>query len=437
MSGVALIVVSIVVLLCLFALGVPVLIAFLLCDLTGLFLITGSAGVGMFANSMFNTGTTAALVTIPLFLLVGEILSRGSAIEVMFSSVDTIIGKIRGRQYVLTIVLATIFGALSGTAMGVAAMLGRSVLPGMLSRRYDLRLSSGAIMAGASLAPIIPPSVLVIVIGTLAGVSISNLMVAGILPGLVLASLFLGYILIRVHLNPTLAPTDIQPSDSETKSTSVVGAFIRVLPVGIVILSIMGLIVLGIATPSEAAATGVVGSIITVALYRGLSVQMLRDSFHSAAYTSAMILVIMVASKIFSQLLAFTGATAEITQAIAGLGLPPASMLVLMLALPFVLCMFIDQIALMMVIIPIYRPIITQLGFDPLWFWLLFLINVTVGGMTPPFGYTIFALKGAAQNIPLTELFRAAWPFVALFVLAIVLFACVPSIVTTLPRALL
>jgi TRAP-type C4-dicarboxylate transport system permease large subunit len=209
LSGVGIIVLAIIVLLGLFALGVPVLIAFLLCDLVGLILITGSAGVGMFANSMFDTGTTAALVTIPLFLLVGEILARGSAIEVMFSSVDTIIGKIRGRQYVLTIVLATIFGALSGTAMGVAAMLGRSVLPGMLSRRYDLRLSTGAIMAGASLAPIIPPSVLVIIIGTLAGVSISNLMVAGILPGLVLAALFLGYILIRVHHNPSLAPSDL------------------------------------------------------------------------------------------------------------------------------------------------------------------------------------------------------------------------------------
>ncbi|MFT4560850.1 MAG: tripartite ATP-independent transporter DctM subunit [Gammaproteobacteria bacterium] len=437
MSGVTVILLAIVVLLCLFALGVPVLIAFLLCDLLGLFLITGSAGVGMFANSMFNTGTTAALVTIPLFLLVGEILTRGSAIEVMFSSVDTIVGKIRGRQYVLTIALATIFGALSGTAMGVAAMLGRSVLPGMLSRRYDLRLSTGAIMAGASLAPIIPPSVLVIIIGTLAGVSISSLMVAGILPGLVLAALFLGYISIRVRRDPSLAPADVQSPHPDIQSSSVVGAFIRVLPVSIVILSIMGLIVLGIATPSEAAATGVVGSIITVALYSGLNMRMLRDSFYSAAYTSAMILIIMVASKIFSQLLAFTGATAEITQAIVGLGLPPGSMLILMLALPFVLCMFIDQIALMMVIIPIYRPLIMQLGFDPLWFWLLFLINVTVGGMTPPFGYTIFALKGAAQDIALTDLFRAAWPFVGLFVLAIVLFACVPSIVTILPRALL
>ena len=437
MSGLTLVVLAIALLLLLFAFGVPVVVAFLLCDLIGLVLITGTPGLGMFANSMFTTGTTAALVTIPLFLLVGEILARGRAIETMFSSVDTLIGRLRGRQYILTIILATIFGALSGTAMGVAAMLGRSVLPGMRARQYDIGLSTGVIMAGASLAPIIPPSVLVIIVGTLAGVSISSLMVAGIFPGLILAAMFLGYILLRVKRNPKLAPQEAAEGLGGLSSASVLGALARILPVSAVIISIMGLIVLGIATPSEAAATGVLGATVTVAIYGGLSVNMLREAFRSAAYTAAMVLIIMVASKIFSQLLAFTGATAEITQAVTGLGFPPGVMLVLMLVLPFVLCMFIDQIALMMVIIPIYRPLVAQLGFDPVWFWLLFLINITVGGITPPFGYTIFALKGAVEDVALSVLFRAAWPFVALFVIGVILFALVPGIVTSLPRALL
>ena len=164
---------------------------------------------------------------------------------------------------------------------------------------------------------------------------------------------------------------------------------------------------------------------------------MLRDAFRAAAYTAAMVLIIMVASKLFGQLLAFTGATGAITESVAGLGLSPGLMLILMLGLPFLLCMFIDQIALMMVIIPIYRPIVAQLGFDPIWFWLLFLINITVGGMTPPFGYTIFALKGAVEDISLAELFQAAWPFVGLFVLAVFLFALFPELVTALPKALL
>ena len=150
-----------------------------------------------------------------------------------------------------------------------------------------------------------------------------------------------------------------------------------------------------------------------------------------------MVLIIMVASKVFSQLLAFTGATTEITQAVVGLGLSATLMLVLMLVLPFVLCMFVDQIALMMVIIPIYQPLVAQLGFDPIWFWLLFLINITVGGITPPFGYTIFALKGAAEDVELIDLYRAAWPFVGLFLLAIILFAQFPTLVTLLPGLIL
>ncbi len=431
------VVAAVALLLCLFAIGVPVIIAFLICDLLGLLLITGSPGFGMFANSMFNTGTTAALVTIPLFLLVGEILARGRAIEKMFTSVDTLVGRLRGRQYVLTIVLATIFGALSGTAMGVAAMLGRAVLPGMLARNYDPRLSAGAILAGASLAPIIPPSVLVIIIGTMAGVSIAGLMVAGVLPGLILAGMFLAYILFRVKRNPNLAPPAEAARATGQSKLGILRALGQLLPVSFVILSIMGLILLGIATPSEAAATGVLGAIVTVAIYGGLSISMLRDAFRAAAYTAAMVLIIMVASKLFGQLLAFTGATGAITESVAGLGLSPGLMLILMLGLPFLLCMFIDQIALMMVIIPIYRPIVAQLGFDPIWFWLLFLINITVGGMTPPFGYTIFALKGAVEDISLAELFQAAWPFVGLFVLAVFLFALFPELVTALPKALL
>lgn len=437
MDGVTIIVMAIVVLLMLFALGIPVIIAFLICDLIGLALVTGSNGFGMFANSLFNTSTTATLVTIPLFLLVGEILARGRAIETMFDSVDVLVGRLLGRQYVLTIGLATLFGALSGTAMGVAAMLGRSVLPGMRERDYDLRLSTGAIMAGACLAPIIPPSVLVIIIGTLAGVSISGLMVAGILPGLLLAAMFLLYILFRVRNDPALAPVEAKSNSDQAANANVPIAVLRLLPVTLVILSIMGLIVLGIATPSEAAATGVLGAALTVAFYRGLSAQMLRDSLFSAARTAAMVLIIMVASKVFSQLLAFTGATTEITQAVVGLGLSATLMLVLMLVLPFVLCMFVDQIALMMVIIPIYQPLVAQLGFDPIWFWLLFLINITVGGITPPFGYTIFALKGAAEDVELIDLYRAAWPFVGLFLLAIILFAQFPALVTLLPGLIL
>ena len=171
--------------------GMPVFVGFFLINLLTVVLFIGPAGYGMFVNSLYETTTTQSLATIPLFILMGEILFRSNSVEMLFRSIDTLIGRVKGRQYVLGIALATVFSTLSGAAMGVAAMLGRSLLPGMISRGYNPRLSAGVILAGACLAPLIPPSILTIIVGTLAGVSIAGLLIAGIIPGLVFAALFL------------------------------------------------------------------------------------------------------------------------------------------------------------------------------------------------------------------------------------------------------
>jgi TRAP-type mannitol/chloroaromatic compound transport system permease large subunit len=199
-----------------------------------------------------------------------------------------------------------------------------------------------------------------------------------------------------------------------------------------VLVTVMGFIMLGIATPSEAAATGVLGALGVAAFYGRLSWRMIGESLAAAASIATVILVIMASSKLFSQLLAFTGGTAALTNAVVDLGLSSWAMLIVLMAFPFVLCMFIDQIALMLVIIPIYQPLLPSFGFDPIWFWLLFLINITVGGMTPPFGYTLFALKGAS-DISITQLYACAWPFVGLYLAGMVILALAPGIVTYLP----
>jgi tripartite ATP-independent transporter DctM subunit len=434
-SGIPAVMVGAGLLLLFMLLGMPVFVAFMLVNLIAVFVLLGPPGFGMLASSFFETTTSGSLVTIPLFILMGEILFRSNAVDVLFRSMDELIGHIRGRQYVLSIALATIFSTLSGAAMGVAAMLGRSLLPGMIARGYDPKLSAGNILAGASLAPLVPPSVLVIIIGTLAGVSIAGLLVAGILPGLMFAGLFLLYTFIRVRLNPKLTP------ESETLSREVtardkVMAVVRMLPFSIIIISVMGFILMGIATPNEAGAMGVIGALIAAAIYRRLNYRMVVESVGSAAMISTMILIIMASSKLFSQLLAFTGGAAALTEWVAAMEFAPWIMLIILMALPFVLCMFIDQIALMLIIIPIYKPIIEILGFDPLWFWLLFLVNITVGGMTPPFGYTLFALKSAWAEGTLMQVYGAAWPFVLLFLFGMVLLAVFPVLATFLPGLL-
>jgi tripartite ATP-independent transporter DctM subunit len=418
-------------LLSLFAIGIPIFVSFLIVNIVGVLIFFGPPGFGLFANSVFTTATTAALVTAPLFVLMGELLFRSGAMDVVLNSLDRLVGRIRGRQYVLCILLSAILGALSGAAVAVAGILGRSLLPAMLRRGYDRKLSAGTILAGASLDPVIPPSVLAIIIGTLADVSIAALLIAGIIPGLLLALLFLAYALIRVWRDPSLAP---EPShDDGPARGSKLMAVVRMAPASLVFFMVIGLIMLGVATPSEAAATGALGAVAVGALHGGLNIKAFIESLKSAVNVSGLILLIMCSAVMFSQLMTFTGATSELTRIVAGLELGRPIMLFLMMALPFVLFMFLDQIALMLVIIPIYQPLLKLLDFDPVWFWTLFLINAAAGALTPPFGYVLFALKSAAPELTMGEIFRASWPFVWLLVLGIVLLALFPPLVTFLP----
>ncbi|TVP49403.1 MAG: TRAP transporter large permease [Halomonas sp.] len=424
------------ILLFLFILGVPVFVAFLITNLLGAIHFFGGRGFSIFTNSIYDTLASASLATIALFILMGELLFRSGATDAVFRSTDTLIGRVKGRDFVLSASLGTIFGALSGAAMGVVAMLGRSLLPQMLARGCDKRLSIGAILGGANLAPIIPPSVLIIVIGMLANLSISRFLIAGIVPGLVIATLILAYTGIRIAINPGLAGKASLGDIPRTTIKQKLIALAQLLPFSIIIFFVMGFILLGIATPSESAASGVIGALLAAAYYRKLSWKMFRESLESAAVISAIILIIMASSKLFSQLLSLSGATSAIAQMVVNAPLDPLIMLLIMMLIPFLFCMFMDQIAISIVIIPIYVPVIAALGFDPLWFWVLFLINVTIGGFSPPFGYVLFAFKAAAPELRISDLYAAAWPFVGVFILAMVILTMFPILVTWLPGLL-
>jgi len=405
----------------LFLSGAPIFLAFLFAILVGVYFIIGPAGFPMFANSILDTVSITSLASIPLFILMGEILFRSGTMDVLFDSIDKLVGRVRGRQYVLVVALSAVFGALSGVAMAVAAMLGRAIMPGMQRRGYDRNIAAGLIIGGASLAPIIPPSLLAIIVGSIADVSIAKLLVAGFIPGLFLGGIFLVYVFVRIALNSSLAPANVESERGEISITEQLVAVLKTLPFIVVIFSVMGFIMLGIATPSESAATGVVGALITAAIYRNLSFKMIWESVMASITVSAMILTIMAMSKMFTQLLAFTGATGELVHLVANLGFEPLTMLLIMLAVPFLLCMFIDTIAVILLTIPIYQPVVTSLGFDPVWFWLLFLINITLGAITPPFGMSI------------SDVYKATWPFVVLFIVGIALIIVFPSIATWLP----
>ncbi|MGI9486692.1 MAG: TRAP transporter large permease [Geminicoccaceae bacterium] len=418
----------------LFLSGAPIFLAFLSAILVGIYVIIGPSGFPMLANSILDTSSITSLASIPLFILMGELLFRSGTMDVLFESIDKLVGRVRGRQYVLVVALSAVFGALSGVAMAVAAMLGRAIIPGMKARGYDRDIAAGLIVGGASLAPIIPPSLLAIIVGSLADVSIAKLLIAGVIPGLVIGGIFLVYVYVRIAINPSLAPANVDGERKDVTASEALWALIQSLPFAIVIFSVMGFIMLGIATPSESAATGVLGALLTAAIYRNLSLRMIWDSLMASITVAAMILAIMAMSKMFTQLLAFTGATSQLVSLVANLGFEPMLMLLIMMAVPFLLCMFIDTIAVILLTIPIYQPVVDSLGFDPVWFWLLFLINITLGAITPPFGYTLFAFKAVVPDMTISQVYRATWPFVLLFLAGIVLIALVPGIATWLPN---
>lgn len=411
--------------------GMPLVTGFLLLNAVGVFLFFGQAAFGMFTNSLFDTLTSEALIAVPLFLLMGEILSKSSAIDELYSSLDTLIGQIRIKLYASCIALATILGTMSGSAMADAAILSRTLYPGMLARGYDRKISAGLIMSGATLAPIIPPSILAVVLATLANISAGELLISGLLPGILLAAMLLGYVWLRVLLDPSKAPP-VDPSAVAPTALERLGAVARLLPFCGVIFMVIGLIMLGIASPTEAAATGALAAMFVAIYLRTFSLRLVWNCLFLSARTSATIFVILMSANLFGQLLSYTGAPEGMLALVEHLKLSPAMIFWMLMAISFFSCMFLGQTEYMLISVPIFLPIVGAAGFDQIWFWMIYLVTITIGGMTPPFGMTMFVFKASA-GMTMSEVYNATWPFVAVLTLGTVVMWMFPPIVTFLP----
>jgi tripartite ATP-independent transporter DctM subunit len=405
---------------------------FLLINVAGIVLFLGPSAFGMFANSLVTTLTGEAFITVPLFLLMGEMLSRSRAIEELYEAFDGILGATRIRLYTLCTLVATVVGTVSGSAMADAAMLGRSIYPGMVARGYDKKMSTGLILAGATIAPIIPPSVLTVVLAILASVSVSKLLVAGILPGLLLAGLYIAYAYVRVLLDPSKAPpldTSIQRSFGDRMR-----GLARMIPFVFVMFMVIGLMVMGIASPTESAALGVAACVVTALWARTFSWDMVWQSLKGAARISGSVFAIIMSANLFGQLLSFTGATEQMVDIVKGWDVAPWLVFLMLMGLTLLAGMFLGATEWMLISVPVFTPIIDALGFDPIWFWTLYLINVVTGGMTPPFGMTMFVFKAAVPGSNLIDIYNSTWPFVAVIFLGIFIMWLFPQIVLILPQ---
>ncbi len=424
-------------LVALMGLGVPVAFGFLAINIVGaLMFLGGEQGLSQLARNAVQAVTSFSLTPIPFFVLMGEVLFHSGVALKAIDAFAALIRRVPGRLSVIAIVAGTVFSAISGSTIATTALLGSLMLPTMLARGYDKRIAMGPIIGIGGVDMLIPPSALAVLLGSLAGISISGLLIGGIVPGLILSVLFVGYIVLRAWLDPSLAPEerlDAGPSAWARWRPF----FVHVLPLVLIFGVVVGAMTAGWATPTEAAALGAAGTIVAAMLYRSLTWASLMKALTGTVAVSGTILFIIVGATTFSQVLSFSGATNGIVGLVSAQGLSATVIVIgMMLILLFLGC-FVDQVSMMLITLPFFMPLVQQLGLDPVWFGVMFLICMQLGLLTPPFGLLLFTMKGVAPpDITMNDVFAAAMPYVwfGLAVLILV-FAC-PPLATWLPRLL-
>ncbi|BCH29387.1 C4-dicarboxylate ABC transporter permease [Mesorhizobium sp. L-8-10] len=417
----------------LMAMRMPVAFAFLAANLVGaLVFIGGEVAVLQLVANATTSVTTFTLVPVPLFLLMGELFFHTGVALRVFDAIDRLLGRVPGRLSYLTVGGGTLFAALSGSSIANIAMLGSTLLPQMQVRHYKPILSMGPIIATGGLAIMIPPSALGVLLGSIAQVDIGKLLIAGIVPGLLLASAYVGIIAYAVWRDPEAAPHyDVEPAP--------LGAKLRlfatnVLPMAGVIFMVVGLIILGIATPSEAAAFGVLGVLMLAAAFRSLTWESISKSVLGTVRVTGMVFLIIVGASTFSQILALSGASGGLIGWATSLSLHPLWVLAGMLLIVLVLGMLMESVSIIMLVGPIFFPLAAGLGFDTIWLAILILLMLEISLATPPFGIGLFVLAGVApRGVTLADVVHASVPYIAAALLVACLLIAVPELVTALP----
>jgi tripartite ATP-independent transporter DctM subunit len=414
-------------------LGSPVAFAFLAINLLGAAIfLGGDAGMMQLARNSVQSVTSFALTPIPLFILMGEVLFHtGLAVKVI-DGVERLIRDVPGRLAVIAVIAGTVFSAISGSTIATTAMLGSLMLPVMLQRGYHPTLATGPIMAIGAVDMLIPPSALTVLLGSLSGISISKLLIGGIVPGLILSVIFVAYIVLRVRLDPALAP---RTQFEEFHGWRRLQPFLQyVIPLVSIFVVVVGAMIAGWATPTECAALGAFATIVLALLYRVLTAANLIKALQGTAAISGMILFIIVGATTFSQILSFCGASNGLAQMITATGLPPLAIVAGMMLFLIFLGVFVEQVSMMMITLPIFMPIVQQMGIDLVWFGVMFLICMQLGLLMPPHGLLLMTMKGVAPpQVTMMHIFRAVMPFLAISLAVLALVFAVPTVATWLP----
>jgi len=419
------------------ALGLPVAFAFLALNVAGAMLfLGGEPGLAQLARNAVQSIVSFSLTPIPFFVLMGEVLFHTGVALKAIDAFALVIRRVPARLSVIAIVAGTVFSAISGSTIATTALLGSLLLPTMLARGYHPRMAMGPIMGIGGVDMLIPPSALTVLLGSLAGISIAGLLIGGIVPGLILSILYVGYILARAGLNPALAP-DEQVAEGPCGLARWAPFLAHVLPLVLIFALVIGAMTGGFATPTEAAAIGAAGTIAAAAIYRSLTLANLMKALTGTVAVSGIILFIIVGATTFTQVLSFSGVVNGLLGLVTGLGLSVDALVIAMLLILLFLGCFVDQVSMMLITLPFFMPLVQRYDVDSIWFGVLFLICMQLGLLTPPFGLLLFTMKGVAPpSITMHEVYMAAMPYIAMSVLMLVLIFFFPVVATWLPAVL-
>lgn len=415
-------------------LGIPVAVAFLAINIAGVFIFMGGmVGIDQLVANSTAAVTNFTLVPVPLFLIMGELLFHTGLAFRVFDALDKCLGNIRGRLCYLSVGGGTIFATLSGSSMANAAMLGTSLMPDMIKRGYKRYIITGPIMAVGGLAMIIPPSSLAVLLGSLGRIDVGALLIAGLIPGLILALMFFGVIRLQIAIDPDAAPG--YAAERAPLREILRGLVIDVAPMGLVVFAVIGLILLGWATPTESAAFGVLSVVVLAVIYRQLTWEAVVKSMRGTLVVSVMMLMIIVGSTTFSQVLAFSGASSGLIAAATSIEVSSYVMLTAMFLVLLLLGMFMDPMSIMMLTLPIFMPLVALFNFDPVWFGVIMLLGLELGLVTPPFGLLLFVMVGVSPpGTTVGEVALAALPYIACTLLLVVLLVLFPQLALWLPN---
>ncbi|VEF46773.1 C4-dicarboxylate transporter [Bacillus freudenreichii] len=414
-------------------LRVPVAFSFLFINFVAAFFIWGGVkGPELLITSIKSSLATFSLAPIPLFILMGEVMFHTGVAPRMIETVDKWIGKLPGRLSLLAVGGGTLLSTLTGSTMASTAMLGSTLVPNMKEKGYKNPMSIGPVLGAGGLAVMIPPSALGVLLASMGKISIAGFMIAILIPGLILALLYAGYIILRAKLQPHQAPPyEVEQVPLNVKLRATV---IYIFPLSIIIFLVIGLMFLGVATPNEAAAMGALGSFILAMLYGQLTKESIIKILHGTMKISAMILLIVAGSNAFSQILSFTGVSRNLVQIIGSIEASAFLIILAMLLVVIFMGSFMESLSILMIVLPIFIPVAEMLGINLLWFATLLLITIEIGTISPPFGTGLFVMKAVApKGTKMTDVYKASLPFIALNFVLIALLLAFPFLATWLP----